>query len=250
MFVQVIQGGVKDPDGLRTSLDRWITDLGPQADGWLGTTWGLYGDNEFIVLARFASADAAKRNSERPEQGTWWAEVASSLEGETRFSDYDDDDVILLGPGGSDAAGFVQVMQGRVVDVERERAMTRDFAQRPMDFRPDILGGVAAIGDDGHVRAGDLLHLRGGGTGGRAEADAAGHAGDDGAESGQHHRDQLHRPDLAAVRVCDLTCSIGRRVDRRDVLGVGRPASGGDGPRRRRRSRTALCWRGVVVLVF
>ena len=149
MFVQVFQGGVKDPDGLRTSLDRWITDLGPDADGWLGTTWGLYGDNEFIALARFASADAAKRNSERPEQGTWWAEVESSLEGETRFSDYDDDDVILLGPGGSDAAGFVQVMQGRVVDVERERAMTRDFAQRPMDFRPDILGGVAAIGDDG-----------------------------------------------------------------------------------------------------
>ncbi|HEY5786913.1 MAG TPA: hypothetical protein VIT65_19290 [Microlunatus sp.] len=147
MFVQVIQGGVKDPDGLRKSLDRWITDLGPKADGWLGTTWGLYGDKEFIVLARFASADAAKRNSERPEQGTWWAEVASSLEGESRFSDFDD--VILLGPGGSDAAGFVQVMQGRVVDVERERAMTRDFAQRPMDFRPDILGGVAAIGDDG-----------------------------------------------------------------------------------------------------
>jgi len=149
MFVQVFQGGVKDPDGLRASLDRWITDLGPNADGWLGTTWGLYGDSEFIALARFASADAAKRNSERPEQGTWWAEVESSLEGETRFSDYDDDDVILLGPGGSDAAGFVQVMQGRVVDVERERAMTRDFAQRPMDFRPDILGGLAAIGDDG-----------------------------------------------------------------------------------------------------
>ena len=147
MFVQVIQGGVKDPDGLRTSLDRWITDLGPKADGWLGTTWGFYGDKEFIALARFASADAAKRNSERPEQGTWWAEVASSLEGETRFTDYDD--VILLGPGGSDAAGFVQVMHGQVVDVERERAMTRDFAQRPMDFRPDILGGVAAIGDDG-----------------------------------------------------------------------------------------------------
>ena len=61
---------------------------------------GLSGDNEFVALARFASADAAKRNSERPEQGTWWAEVASSLEGETRFSDYDN--VILLGPGGSE----------------------------------------------------------------------------------------------------------------------------------------------------
>ena len=79
MFVQVFQGGVKDPDGLKKSLDRWITDLGPQADGWLGTTWGLYGDKEFIVLARFASADAAKRNSERPEHGADNLEAAKAL---------------------------------------------------------------------------------------------------------------------------------------------------------------------------
>lgn len=147
MFLQVIQGAVKDPNGLRRSLDRWITDLGPGADGWLGTTWGMHGDNSFIALARFESADAAKRNSDRPEQGTWWAETAASLEGEARFADYDD--VIVLGPGGSDEAGFVQVMQGRVRDADRERTLTRDFAQRPMDFRPDILGGIAAIGDDG-----------------------------------------------------------------------------------------------------
>jgi hypothetical protein len=148
MFVQVIQGDVKDPDGLRTSLDRWVEDLSPSADGWLGTTWGTYGEKSFIALARFESADAAKQNSGRPEQGDWWAEVTSSIDGEARFADYDD--VILLGPGGSDDAGFVQVMQGRVADVERERTMTRDFAQQPiMDFRPDILGGVAAFGDDG-----------------------------------------------------------------------------------------------------
>jgi hypothetical protein len=148
MFVQVIQGEVTDPDGLRTSLNRWIEDLGPGAEGWLGTTWGTHGTNSFIALARFESADAAKRNSDRPEQGDWWAEVASSIDGEARFADYDD--VILLGPGGSDDAGFVQVMQGGVADVERERTMTRDFAQQPMmDFRPDILGGVAAFGDDG-----------------------------------------------------------------------------------------------------
>jgi hypothetical protein len=147
MFVQVIQGEVKDPDGLRTSLDRWIEDLAPGADGWLGTTWGMYGDNSFIALARFESAEAARRNSDRPEQGQWWAEVASSIDGEARFADYDD--VILLGPGGSDEAGFVQVMQGRVADVERERTMTREFGQQPMDYRPDILGGVAGFGDDG-----------------------------------------------------------------------------------------------------
>jgi hypothetical protein len=148
MFVQVIQGEMKDPDGLRASLDRWIEDLSPGADGWLGTTWGTYGKSSFIALARFESADAARQNSDRPEQGDWWAEVASSIDGEARFADYDD--AILLGPGGSDDAGFVQVMQGRVADVERERTMTRDFAQQPiMDFRPEILGGVAAFGDDG-----------------------------------------------------------------------------------------------------
>ena len=148
MFVQVIQGEVKEPDGLRTSLDRWVEDLSPGADGWLGTTWGMHGKSSFIALARFESAQAAGRNSERPEQGRWWADVASSLDGEARFADYDD--VILLGAGGSDDAGFVQVMQGRVADVERERTMTRDFAQQPMmDFRPEILGGVAAFGDDG-----------------------------------------------------------------------------------------------------
>jgi hypothetical protein len=147
MFLQVIQGRVKDPEGLRTSLDRWSTDLGPGAAGWLGTTWGQYGDDSFIALVRFESADAAKRNSDRPEQGQWWSEVAASLDGEARFADYDD--VILLGPGGSDDAGFVQVMQGRVVDVERERTMTSDFAQQPMDSRPDIIGGVAAFDDDG-----------------------------------------------------------------------------------------------------
>ena len=83
MFVQVFQGGVKDPDGLRKSLDRWITDLGPNADGWLGTTWGLYGDNEFLALTRFASADAANEQGASRAGHGWWAEVASSLEGET-----------------------------------------------------------------------------------------------------------------------------------------------------------------------
>ena len=60
MFCQVIQGRVSDPSGLKDSLDRWITELSPGADGWLGTTWGLHGDDSFIALARFDSADAAK----------------------------------------------------------------------------------------------------------------------------------------------------------------------------------------------
>lgn len=147
MFLQVIQGKVGDQSGIKENLDRWLADLSPGADGWLGTTWGLHGDNSFIALVRFESADAAKRNSDRPEQGQWWSSMAFSLDGEASFADYDD--VILMGPGGSDDAGFVQVMQGRVKDVERERAMTAEAASTPTDFRPDIIGGLAAFAADG-----------------------------------------------------------------------------------------------------
>jgi hypothetical protein len=147
MFMQVIQGKVGDAGRFSASLDRWVEELGPSADGWLGTTSGTYGDNSFIALVRFESAEAAKRNSDRPEQGQWWSEFASSLDGEASFDDFDD--VVLIGPGGSDDAGFVQVMRGRVTDVERERAMAQQFSQMPSDFRPDVIGGVEGLKDDG-----------------------------------------------------------------------------------------------------
>ena len=147
MFLQVIQGKVADPERFSASLESWVKELGPDADGWLGTTSGIYDEDSFIALVRFESAEAAKRNSERPEQGRWWSEFASSLEGEATFDDFDD--VVVLGPGGSDQAGFVQVMRGRVVDVERERAMAQELSQMPSDFRPDIIGGVEGLKDDG-----------------------------------------------------------------------------------------------------
>jgi hypothetical protein len=147
MFLQVIQGRAADLSGFTATIDRWKEELGPGADGWLGTTSGIYGDNEFIALVRFDSAEAANRNSDRPEQGQWWSEVASYLDGDARFDDYDD--VTLMGPGGSDEAGFVQVMQGRVADVERERAMAEEFSKMPNDFRPDIIGGVQGLKNDG-----------------------------------------------------------------------------------------------------
>ncbi|HET9871310.1 MAG TPA: hypothetical protein VFP89_01775 [Propionibacteriaceae bacterium] len=147
MFFQVIQGKVADPERFSASLDRWVRELGPSADGWLGTTSGTFGDDSFIALVRFESAEAAKRNSDRPEQGKWWSEFASSVDGEPSFDDFDD--VVLMGPGGSDDAGFVQIMRGRVADVAREREMAQQFSQMPSDFRPDILGGVEGLKDDG-----------------------------------------------------------------------------------------------------
>jgi len=73
MFIQVIQGKVADAEGLRAAIDRWGQELQPGATGWLGTTGGITDDGTFVATVRFDSEDAARRNSQRPEQGAWWA---------------------------------------------------------------------------------------------------------------------------------------------------------------------------------
>jgi len=69
VFVQVIQATINNADQARAALDRWVEELASGAIGWLGTTAGVSGDGGFIALARFESEEAARRNSDRPEQG-------------------------------------------------------------------------------------------------------------------------------------------------------------------------------------
>jgi hypothetical protein len=147
MFLQVIEGKVADQAGFAASLDRWMEELSPGATGWLGTTSGTYGDGSLIALVRFESAEAAKTNSDRPEQGEWWSKASGYLDGDARFEDFDD--VTVMGSGGSDDAGFVQIMRGHVADVEKERAMAQQMSSMPNDFRPDIIGGVQGLRSDG-----------------------------------------------------------------------------------------------------
>jgi hypothetical protein len=149
MFVQVINGKVTDAGAARAMGERWISDLGADASGWLGSTAGVTADGEFVVLARFTSAEEAQRNSERPEQGAWWIEMEKLFINEPSIADYDD--VILVRGGGSDEAGFVQVMVGHAANPDRARQLTRDLAQVGADFRPDILGGLVGIRDDGSL---------------------------------------------------------------------------------------------------
>ena len=75
MFVQVIQGKVKDPEQAHAALDRWSEELSAGAAGWLGSTAGVTEDGTFLATARFESEDAARANSERPEQDRWWSEA-------------------------------------------------------------------------------------------------------------------------------------------------------------------------------
>jgi hypothetical protein len=145
MFVQVFQGKTSDPGGLRRQADRWVQELAPGADGWLGSTMGVTADGDFIGTARFRDEAAARANSERPEQGNWWNETAKYFDGEVTFADSSDVDVFRA--GGSDDAGFVQVMQGHASDKEAVRAFDRELDA--LELRPDLLGGVRAWYGDG-----------------------------------------------------------------------------------------------------
>jgi hypothetical protein len=147
MFIQVIQARCGDADRLKKQLDRWEQDVAPGADGWLGSTSGVTDDGTSVAVVRFDSRESADKNSARPEQDAWWRETESCFEGEVSFSDYDDAFTML--DGGSDDAGFVQVMRGRVDDA----AGMKSFMQGPMDglreMRPEIIGGTVAVADDG-----------------------------------------------------------------------------------------------------
>jgi hypothetical protein len=148
MFIQIIQGRCRDTDRLHQLTDEWQQSLGPTAAGWLGGTYGVTDDGEFVGVVRFESKDAARQNSDRPEQGEWWSRMQECFEGEVTFHDCDEAMIFL--DGGSDDAGFVQVIQGRLTDPER----FRHFMEQPMDTlheeRPEIIGGTIAIDPDGY----------------------------------------------------------------------------------------------------
>jgi hypothetical protein len=156
MFVQAIRGKVGDEAALRNALDRWRTELMPNAVGYLGTTAGITDDGTFVAMARFESPDAARANSERSEQGAWWAEMEKCFAGEVDFLDCPNVRTWL--DGGSDDAGFVQIMSGRSSDVARLHDMMSSRAEQVREGRPEIIGGLML--DPGDGRWIDVIYFR------------------------------------------------------------------------------------------
>jgi hypothetical protein len=141
MFIQVIQGQASNPDGIRAQLDRWRADVQPGAEGWLGSTFGITDDGQFIAVVRFASEELARSNSDRPEQDAWWTQASKHL-AEVAF--HDSTRVHIYKEGGSDQAGFVQVIQGHSDDMERLAELGRAMEQQMAQQAPHILGMTVA----------------------------------------------------------------------------------------------------------
>lgn len=143
MFVQIIRGKASDEGGLRKQVEKWQQELAPTATGYLGSTGGIASDGRMFLAARFESAEAAQANSDKPEQGAWWAETERYLSGVTFANSIES--LPWMG-GGSDDAGFVQVMSYKVNDVDKAKELWAAMVDMPMD-RPDLIGGLTVLSD-------------------------------------------------------------------------------------------------------
>jgi len=141
VFIQVIQGRATSPAGIRSQMDRWKAELAPGVEGWLGSTGGVTEDGGFIAVVRFQSEELARRNSDRPEQDAWWNETSRHLD---EVSFHDSARVHTYQGGGSDEAGFVQVIQGHTDDMERLAALGRAQEELLAEQAPHILGMTVA----------------------------------------------------------------------------------------------------------
>ena len=147
MFIQIIQGRIRDADHLQRQLEGWRSTIKPGATGYLGSTGGIAPDGRCITVVRFDSEEAARANSERPEQGVWWNETSTAFDGEITFHDCREVDTAF--GGGSNHAGFVQIIQGRAKDQEAMRRLGPQMEQELHERRPDILGITMGWHGDG-----------------------------------------------------------------------------------------------------
>jgi hypothetical protein len=163
MFMQVIQGRVRDAEGLRRRAEEWKQELMAGAPGFLGSTSGVTPDGMGVVVARFESEAAARANSERPEQSTWWEGTRAMFDDDVTFIDCPDCDTMM--GGGSNDAHFVQLIECRAKDREAMRQAGRDMEVDLRTRRPDVLGGIVGWHDDQFVQVmyfTDEAHARAG----------------------------------------------------------------------------------------
>jgi hypothetical protein len=146
MFLQVYRGRVSDPAATHAALDRWSGSLG---SGWQGTTAGVTEEGQSVTLVRYDSADAAVPTGARR---TWWTEMCG-LSSEP-MTCQDCVQVMTQLRGDAPDAAFVQVIQGRISDLDRLQQVLADASSWQTEVRTDLIGGYLGLhGDGGFTQA-------------------------------------------------------------------------------------------------
>jgi hypothetical protein len=131
---------------MRRIVDDWSAAMADQ-EGWLGGTYGFTDDGRFVGVVRFESAEACERLWDDEASKTGWTaaqEVCEDIEM------HESGDVTMMLEGGSDRAGFVQVMRGHVGDPERFRHLASDEMTSMLhQARPEVIGGTLMVEPDG-----------------------------------------------------------------------------------------------------
>jgi hypothetical protein len=147
VFAQVIEGRTTNASGIRSALERWVRDAAPGAVGWAGTTAGVTYAGRFVAVLRFDTEQAARANESRPEHHQWWTETSALLGGHVAVRN----GTVVGGyfAGDSAQAGFVQVVQGRVSNLDGAREHVRRLQDALKVHLPALLSIVTVEHGDG-----------------------------------------------------------------------------------------------------
>jgi hypothetical protein len=147
VFIRIMRGRVADGAGTSFELTRWRQELSAGPPGWQRLTAGVTDDGHAVAVFRYDSEAAARRGGEGPQHGAWRASVERRLAGPAVW--YDCPVVNVMKSGDEADAGFVQVMQGRLVDPVRLAAMRAEVERTLRERAPHVLGVSVAEHADG-----------------------------------------------------------------------------------------------------
>lgn len=147
MFMQVYEGHVRHAEPVYVELDQWVKEIAPGTEGWLRSVAGVTEDRRFIGLALWQSASDARRHGSRPDQNHWY-QAFSELFTERPLL-RESSQVFIDLPGDPEQARFVQVMLGRGTNAGRATELMSAHRDEWAAFRPEVLGTVGCLFDDG-----------------------------------------------------------------------------------------------------
>lgn len=147
MFIQMVSAPCTKQDDMRALVDNWCAEMSDRA-GWLGGTYGFTDDDRFVGVVRFEDSRDCELWCQEPEAGAWWAAAEELCSGAPEI--HQSGDVSIMLGGGSDTAGFVQVMHGKVGNADVLRHMTdTEMTSMLEQARPEIIGATLIFEDDG-----------------------------------------------------------------------------------------------------